>query len=152
MESIRRVLIPVDFSDCSRLAAERGLQLLAAAGEGGVVKFVHVAPLPMYTGAGMLASPVVQGVMSEEGRKNLENQLTDFVKSVDVPEGVEVMQELAIGDARGHIVQATRDYDLCAMGTRGLTGLSRLFLGSVASHVVRESKCAVLTVRAPESD
>lgn len=38
--------------------------------------------------------------------------------------------------------------DLIVMGTHGRTGVSRLFLGSVAERVVRESRCPVLTVRA----
>ena len=38
--------------------------------------------------------------------------------------------------------------DLIVMGTHGRAGLSRVFMGSVAERVVRESPCAVLTVRA----
>ena len=37
--------------------------------------------------------------------------------------------------------------DLVVMGTRGLTGLRRLMLGSVAAKVVAGSPCPVLTVR-----
>jgi nucleotide-binding universal stress UspA family protein len=33
------------------------------------------------------------------------------------------------------------------MGTHGLTGIRRLFLGSVAEHVVRHALCPVVTVR-----
>jgi nucleotide-binding universal stress UspA family protein len=36
--------------------------------------------------------------------------------------------------------------DLIIVGTRGLTGLSRLFIGSVAEKVVRHASCSVLTV------
>jgi universal stress protein A len=38
--------------------------------------------------------------------------------------------------------------DLIVMGTHGRTGVSRVFMGSVAERVVRESRCPVLTVRA----
>jgi nucleotide-binding universal stress UspA family protein len=34
------------------------------------------------------------------------------------------------------------------MGTHGRSGVSRLFMGSVAERVVRESRIPVLTVRA----
>ena len=37
------------------------------------------------------------------------------------------------------------DVDLIVMATHGRTGVTRLFLGSVAEHVVRESKRPVLT-------
>jgi nucleotide-binding universal stress UspA family protein len=46
------------------------------------------------------------------------------------------------------ILRAARRTDLIAMGTHGRTGVSRLFLGSVAERVVRESRCPVLTVPA----
>ncbi len=40
--------------------------------------------------------------------------------------------------------------DLIAMGTRGHRGVRRAFLGSVATEVIREAPCPVLTVRQPE--
>jgi nucleotide-binding universal stress UspA family protein len=47
------------------------------------------------------------------------------------------------------ILRYARDYDidLIVMGTHGRRGLRALVLGSVASEVVREAPCAVLTVR-----
>ena len=37
--------------------------------------------------------------------------------------------------------------DMIVMGTHGRTGVSKLFLGSVAGRVVSLSSCPVLTVR-----
>jgi len=47
------------------------------------------------------------------------------------------------------IIRAARleKIDLIVMGTRGRTGLSRLFIGSVASRVVARAHCPVLVVR-----
>ena len=39
------------------------------------------------------------------------------------------------------------DVDLLILGTHGYTGLSRLFLGSVAESVLRKAQCPVLTIR-----
>ncbi|MEX2401979.1 MAG: universal stress protein [Rhodothermales bacterium] len=45
-----------------------------------------------------------------------------------------------------------QDVDLIVMGTHGRRGVSRLVLGSVAEEVVREAKCAVMTIRKPEGE
>ena len=47
------------------------------------------------------------------------------------------------------IVRAARTLgaDLIVMGTHGRTGLSKLFIGSVASRVVARAHCPVLVVR-----
>ena len=37
------------------------------------------------------------------------------------------------------------------MGTRGITGLKHVLLGSVAERTVRHAPCSVLTVKRPES-
>ncbi|HEX7253007.1 MAG TPA: universal stress protein, partial [Thermoanaerobaculia bacterium] len=48
------------------------------------------------------------------------------------------------------ITAAARDQkaDLVVMGTHGRKGVSRFFLGSVASRVISTSECPVMTVRA----
>ena len=39
-----------------------------------------------------------------------------------------------------------RDADIIVMGTRGLTGLKHIALGSIADKVVRTAPCPVLTI------
>jgi universal stress protein A len=60
--------------------------------------------------------------------------------------------KLLEGVIAGEIVQfATRgEFDLIVMGTHGRTGLSHLFIGSVAERVVRLAPCPVLTVKMAE--
>ena len=45
------------------------------------------------------------------------------------------------------IARAARKADLLVIGTHGRSGLTRLFLGSVASRLVALAPCPVLTVR-----
>lgn len=56
------------------------------------------------------------------------------------------------GPAADAIAEAARTFqvDLVVMGTRGLTGLKHVLLGSVAERTVRTVPCPVLTVRARE--
>jgi nucleotide-binding universal stress UspA family protein len=44
----------------------------------------------------------------------------------------------------------SRGADLIVIGTRGLSGLKHLLLGSIAERVVQKAPCAVLTVKSRE--
>jgi nucleotide-binding universal stress UspA family protein len=62
--------------------------------------------------------------------------------------GSKVDWTVCTGDAAHGILNSARQYnsDLVVMGTRGLTGLRRLMLGSVARNVVTHAHCSVLVV------
>jgi nucleotide-binding universal stress UspA family protein len=45
------------------------------------------------------------------------------------------------------ILDVSRQCDLIVMGTHGRGGISRVLMGSVAEHVLREAVCPVVTVR-----
>ena len=40
--------------------------------------------------------------------------------------------------------------DLIVIGTRGLSGIKHLLLGSIAERVVQKAPCPVLTVKTPD--
>lgn len=53
------------------------------------------------------------------------------------------------GDAANEILAAAKDFaaDLIVVGSRGYTGVTRFFAGSVARQVVLDATCSVLIVR-----
>lgn len=56
---------------------------------------------------------------------------------------------LITGDPRTELVEAAKNQgaDLLVVGSHGRTGLTKLLLGSVASHVVTHAPCSVLVVK-----
>jgi nucleotide-binding universal stress UspA family protein len=58
------------------------------------------------------------------------------------------------GDAATEIIAATEETgaDLVVIGSRGQTGLARIFLGSVARNVLHGSQASVLVVHGPAQD
>lgn len=56
------------------------------------------------------------------------------------------------GDPRTELVEAARSEraDLLVVGSHGRTGLAKLVMGSVASHVVAHAPCSVLVVKRPD--
>ena len=83
-------------------------------------------------------------------RRSLEH-----VKKKDL-EGVEnVHLELLQGSSASATLceyAEKNNVDMIVMSTHGRTGLAHLLIGSVAERVVRHAHCAVMTVRAPDSD
>src|SRR5262249_42871185 len=63
--------------------------------------------------------------------------------------GIDAVAEIRHGDPAHEIVSAARSAraGLVVIGTRGLTGLRRLIIGSVARNVLLSAPCSVLVVR-----
>jgi len=64
-------------------------------------------------------------------------------------EGVHFFVHVRIGKAAHEILAVAREIgaDLIIVGTKGLTGVERMVLGSVAEQVVREAGCTVEVAR-----
>jgi nucleotide-binding universal stress UspA family protein len=64
-------------------------------------------------------------------------------------EGQNVRTSILYGDPVNEIIKFSQSMnaDLIVVGTRGKSGIERLFLGSVAEGVVREAPCPVLVVK-----
>jgi len=65
--------------------------------------------------------------------------------------GLQVETRVTRGDPRFSIVDEAKAWgaELVVVGSHGRTGLSKLFLGSVASHVTTYAPCSVLVVKLP---
>lgn len=63
--------------------------------------------------------------------------------------GLETSTKVLQGDAREMLVDIARaeNADLIVLGSHGRTGLAKLVLGSVASHVVAHAGCNVVVVK-----
>lgn len=69
-------------------------------------------------------------------------------------DGLEISTSMREGDVPTQILQEAEAFeaDLLVVGSRGLTGLDRFLLGSVASNVARHAHCPVLVAHAPKHD
>ncbi|HIK04565.1 MAG TPA: universal stress protein [Trichormus sp. M33_DOE_039] len=75
----------------------------------------------------------------------IEQQLQSFQEQLSVKSQTEVVT----GDPAAEIIRLANIYktDLIIIGSRGLTGMTRIVLGSVSSQVVEEAACSVLVVK-----
>ena len=145
----KRILVPLDFSACSRTALAHALAL--AEKFHSTVDVLHVWEPPRYVGPDvMLHVPGDNKSLADYVRDEARTELEKLLGELD--ESITVNSILEAGDARRRIIELTESgmYDLVVMGTHGRTGLTRFVLGSVAENVVRRSYCPVLTVRERE--
>jgi universal stress protein A len=141
----KRIVVPVDFSDCSRAALDRAIEIgRALDAEITLVHVVDVSGLFLGGVESYIDASAIARRICDDAQKELKNLAVaadpdeKIVKRVEVYEGRPVQA----------IIDCARDEkaDLIVIGTHGRTGIPRLFLGSVAERVVRLAPCDVLAV------
>jgi nucleotide-binding universal stress UspA family protein len=145
VKTFSRILIPVDFSECSRAALDTAATLAVAV--GATVDLLHVwQPLSRPHSAPPWAESLPAQAEFDRARAAvLLNEVAEHLRA----QGVRVGRELIGGGDPGEeidLVAQEEDYDLIVVGTHGRSGLRRFFLGSVAAHVVQHARCPVLVV------
>ena len=142
-------LVPTDFSDCARRAAQEAL-ILAESFHGRIV-FLHVVDLyPLYA-VGYADDFGVALPLPPPPPEVMEGEWQNFLSGLAI-EKVEWENYTEEGESAKVILQKAEQsqVDLIVMGTHGRTGLEYMLLGSVAEKVVRKAHCPVLTIR-PEA-
>lgn len=151
MHGIKRILVPVDFSECSKAALEYAMFL--GRHFGARVDVFHAWSAPAYVSPYL----AVQINSDEDAPETLETvarneanrKMRAFLEELALPEDRDVGIRIEFGLESDIIKTAAEHYDLIVMGTHGRTGLSHFFMGSVAEKVVRDAPVPVITVRAP---
>jgi len=146
MFTIKRMLVPTDFSATSDLALEYAVDI--AVRYGASIHLLHVLEDPAFTTGypdGFFAElPALRVQMTEEAERRLKALATDCAKA----NAVATVKVVVGRPAKAIAQEATeRGSDLVVMGTHGRSGFAHLVLGSVAERVVRIAPCPVLTVR-----
>lgn len=146
MRAFRRILHPTDFSAASRPALRRAVALAKACHAPLVLMHVMTPPSP-FVGEG--TSPQNYLDLLVLARRSAKRRLAATLVRAR-QQGLRAQAIFVEGLPADEILRGARRAraDLVVMGTHGRSGVSRLFMGSVAERVVRESRIPVLTVRA----
>lgn len=145
---IRRILIPIDYSEHSKAALAYGAELAVAF--GAALDVVHVWDRPSYvTDAVMVQRPgEAHKPIGELIRENAQKDMNEFMADITLPSGVPTQSRLLSGDPAATLIHELKkgEHDLVVLSTHGRTGFAHLLLGSIAEKVVRMSPVPVLTV------
>ena len=103
----------------------------------------------------VLMDPAGAGLYEEIHQEQLQNCRNVVERAVAEfrTSGLTAEGRVEHGDAREAIVRIAEAEraDLVVVGSHGRTGLPRLLMGSVASHVVNHAPCTVVVVKRPRA-
>lgn len=153
MFEFNRILVPVDFSECSERAL--GVAMGLAIRNDAQMFLLYVDEKPD-TGTWADDAKAKLQLDSLENDEACLRALADRVgHEVSETMGLPAVHDrrlrvrIGTGDAAAQILGAANDSeaDLIVMGTHGRTSLRDLFVGSTTEQVTRKASCAVLAVK-----
>ena len=149
-----KVLVCTDGSNLSKKAVERAAQI------AGGCSADEVAVIHVYDHRQDLSSFAVDGNFSVEDVENFKRMVEQHQEERKkvLLEALKVFEDknikaraiFKIGHPAKTIINVAEEegFDLVVIGSRGLSGLQKIFLGSVSGAVVQQIKnCDVLTVK-----
>jgi nucleotide-binding universal stress UspA family protein len=135
MKAINRVVIPVDTTDVSKIAAEQGAffaKLLNVE-----ISIISVNDSRQYMLSKMLEEKIEQEKLTAIAE----------VKKITEEQGVPTTTKLAAGAPASEIVKFVKDDDLIVMASKGRKGFNKFFLGSVSEEVLKTAPCTVMVIK-----
>ncbi|NJD22015.1 MAG: universal stress protein [Melioribacter sp.] len=147
MEQIKKILVPIDFSDYSKNALKYATQF-AKQFNAKIYLIYVVEPMiyPADFSMGQVAIPSTDIDLHSRAEEELKKLSKDIVNGNS---RVEIL--IKTGKPFVEIIEAAsaNDIDLIIIATHGHTGVEHLLFGSTAEKVVRKAPCPVLTLREP---
>lgn len=143
---INKILVPIDFSDYSKLALEQTLYLKSLK-KDIEIKCHHIYNLPLgYEKSGKTANE-----FSEIMRANAENKFKKMQSKLDGASSLECTFALSDENSIGKQIKDASDKEnanLIVMGAKGRTLATQIFLGSATEKLIKfQSNSALLVVK-----
>ncbi len=135
MKAINRVVIPVDTTDVSKIAAEQGAFFAKLLN-------VEVSIISVNDSRQYMLSKLLEERIEKEKLTAIEE-----VKKITEQQGVPTTTKLTAGAPAAEIVKFVRDDDLIIMASKGKKGFNKFLLGSVSEEVLKTAPCTVMVIK-----
>jgi universal stress protein A len=141
---LKKILVPLDFSDCSLVGLESAVQF--AKDWGAQLVAFNCVPLQTFTTYGEYGGRDSNALAqcAQQAARDLMNDVVSSLQS----RGIIAQGVVTLGAPAQNICDYARinDVDLIITSTHGSSGLVHLLLGGTAEHVVRYAHCPVLVM------
>ncbi len=136
---MNKILIPIDFSDTSLNALFYAIDLFESSSLE--ITILHVYGIKSTA----LLMKSIDSMLEEDAKRNMDELIKKIQKKK--PEIV-LKTKIALNDTVPIITSLgnSSKYDFIVMGTKGVSGLKEVFIGSVAGGVISKTKAPVIVV------
>jgi nucleotide-binding universal stress UspA family protein len=146
-EDVMRIILAVDDSRWSNAAVDLVRRTHWQKDTRVIVVTAIATPLPAFSlvdAGGHLLDAEILEANRRAGRDVVTRVERDLRET-----GLPIQTEVALGDPREVILRIAQEHgaDLIVVGSHGRSGLPKLLMGSVATHVVTHAPCNVLVVK-----
>lgn len=148
MSTSNHIIVPIDFSDQSRIALTQSYNLARLT--SAAITLLHVVDEDMFSSMlSFFAEKEKQLELLMEGVKVKIEALADEVRNKS---GLEVETRIERGKIYEQVVKVAEELNasFIIMGTNGPTTLRKKFIGSNAVRVINEAPCPVITIKGKE--
>ena len=143
--TMKRILVPTDFSRCADYASKAAISL--AKRSNSELHFVHFMSIPvswlqLESGQDKIYPDITREV------EEANDRLKELVKQAQ-EEGLKSDYLIAYNESSSNISRHIQEQgiDMIVMGSHGASGVRELFIGSNAQRIVRQSSVPVLIVK-----
>jgi nucleotide-binding universal stress UspA family protein len=140
---IKSILIPTDFSETSESTLAVGIAI--AKRHKAKVTLLHV--IDSFTSF-QPAELMFPGMTLPDLKSVMENKLNNLSSAIERESGVQIKGKVLAGQPSEQICRLAynKQLSMIVLGTHGISGKRKLFIGSDAYRVVKNAPCPVLTV------
>jgi universal stress protein A len=145
MISLKKILCPIDHSDCSKEALKYAVSF--AMKDEAKLLLLHIIDIRSFNeGLDAMSTQIP----NEETLEQLRVKLLDCIPE-EIRDDLDVEAIVIQGVPFAEIISTAKEkeIDMIVIGSHGRTGISHMMLGSVSEKVVRKAPCPVLTIRQP---